>query len=78
MTPLMGLYEDYDDIFQIKNINFKIPKLFSLKNLLETTMNSILNKIWHLEHTFRVQINIFWENLLQNFEIKLEGSLIGS
>jgi hypothetical protein len=32
MAPLMGLYEDYDDIFKIKNKKFKIPQLFSVKN----------------------------------------------
>jgi hypothetical protein len=32
MAPLMGLYEDYEDIFKIKKLNLKFSKLFSLKN----------------------------------------------
>ncbi len=73
MTPHMGLYDDYNDIYKKKSIKFA----YSKKNLSKTsfclTIYRSFNNNWQEEYTFWVNITIIKKMLEHFFDNILKG-----
>ncbi len=76
MTPHMGLYDDYNDIYKKKSLKFAYSRKKSFKNKLLPTIYRSFNNKWQEEYTFWVHKTIIKKMCGTFFWQYFEGFLI--